>query len=118
VAVADIGLVEVAAAFAGKLRGGFITPDAYKNARIDLERDAQEEYVLVAVTLSAIGEAIELTSRYRLRGYDAVHLACAVRLNRALLTHHLPPSVFIASDADLLAALTEGMQIDTPSLRV
>jgi hypothetical protein len=31
-----------------------------------------------------VDEAIDLTSRHRLRGYDAIHLACALRLNRAL----------------------------------
>lgn len=115
VAVAEIGLVEIAAAFAGKLRGGFITSDEYGNIRFDLERDAQEEYVLVGIQRTAIDDAIELTSRHRLRGYDAVHLACALRLNQALSTYALPSLVLISSDTDLLAAAeAEGLGVDNP----
>lgn len=63
IAVAEIGLVEIAAAFAGKLRGNFITAGDYASARADMERDAQEEYVLVAVDRMVINKAIDLTSR-------------------------------------------------------
>jgi len=116
VAVAEIGLVEIAAAFASKLRGGFITRTAYRTARVDLETDTQDEYVLVAVDRSIVDEAIELTARRPLRGYDAVHLACALRLNRALTTHNLPPLVFVCADDDLLdAATAEGLSTENPN---
>ena len=116
VAVAEIGLVEMAAAFAGKLRGGFVTPEQYDRACIDLERDAEDEYVLVAVQRTVVDEAIELTARRRLRGCDAVHLACALRLNRALQSHSVPQLVFISSDKDLLAAASaEGLAVDNPN---
>ena len=39
VAVAEIGLVEIAAAFAGKMRGAHITPAQYRHARSDLMAD-------------------------------------------------------------------------------
>jgi hypothetical protein len=42
VAVAEIGLVEIAAAFASKLRGGFITQEMYRDAHNDLAADAQD----------------------------------------------------------------------------
>lgn len=116
IAIAEVGLVEIAAAFAGKLRGGFIAPTAYKNARADLTADAQNEYVLVTVDRLIVNEAIELTSRYRLRGYDAIHLACALRLNQTLMTHQLPSIIFISADTDLLAAVTaEGLPTDNPN---
>ena len=50
VAVAEIGLVEIAAAFAAKLRSEFITQAAYHSARTDLAIDASNEYVLVLST--------------------------------------------------------------------
>ena len=116
VGVAEIGLVEIAAAFAGKLRGGFITQTAYDGARADLEADARDEYVLVAVDRSIVDEAIELTARHPLRGYDAVHLACALRLNQALATQRLPSLIFICADNDLLAAATaEGLATEDPN---
>jgi hypothetical protein len=49
VAVAEIGLVEIAATFAGKLRGAHITPAQYDGARTDLAADARDEYVLVTI---------------------------------------------------------------------
>jgi predicted nucleic acid-binding protein len=116
VAVAEIGLVEIAAAFAGKLRGNHITPAQYHSARADLERDARDEYVLVTVNRAVVDEAIDLTARRHLRGYDAVHLACALHLNRALLAHHLPPLVLISADDDLLkAAAAEDIPTDNPN---
>lgn len=116
IAIVEIGLVEMAAAFAGKLRGGFVEPEAYHNARADLTTDAQDEYVLVTVDRLIVNDAIELTARYRLHGYDAIHLACALRLNQALIGHQLPPLTFISADTDLLTAATvEGLPTDNPN---
>lgn len=117
IAVAEIGLVEIAAAFAGKLRGAHVTPAQYQSARADLLTDARDEYVLVTVNRAVVDEAIELTARYRLRGYDAVHLACALILNRALTAYHLPPLLFVSADDDLLkAAAAEDLPTDNPNL--
>jgi predicted nucleic acid-binding protein len=115
VAVAEIGLVEVAAAFAGKLRGAHITSAQYDGARADLAADARDEYVLVTINRAVVDEAIELTAKYRLRGYDAVHLACALTLQRALAAYKLQPLAFISADDDLLqAAAAEGLATDNP----
>jgi hypothetical protein len=117
VAVAEIGLVEMAAAFAGKQRGGFITSAAYLAARTDLIADARDEYVLMSVDRSIVDDAIDLTVQHRLRGYDAVHLACALRLNQALIAHALPPLIFVSADNNLLAAATAaGLATDDPNL--
>ena len=116
VAVAEIGLVGIAAAFAGKLRGEHVTPAEYYNARADLTADASDAYVLVTVNRTVVDEAIELTARHRLRGYDAVHLACALTLNRTFAAHQLAPLVFISADDDLLkAAAAEGLSTDDPN---
>ena len=116
VAVAEIGLVEIAAAFAAKLRGEFITQAAYRNARTDLATDARDEYVLITVNRLLVDEAIELTAQHRLRGYDAVHLACALHLHRALTAHNRDPLTFICADDDLLtAAVAEGLATDNPN---
>lgn len=116
IATAEIGLVEIASAFAGKLRGGFINADEYHNARADLSNDAQHSYVLVSVNRTVVDEAIELTARNRLRGYDAVHLASALHLNRALMSRDLPSIAFVSADDDLLrAAAAEGLLIDNPN---
>jgi uncharacterized protein len=117
IVVAEVGLVEIDAAFAGKLRGAHITPAQYRNARSDLMADARQEYILVTVNRTVVDEAIELTTRHRLRGYDAVHLACALTLNRALVARGLPSLVFVTADEDLLkAAASEDLPTENPDL--
>ncbi|MFM7774752.1 MAG: hypothetical protein ACKO9V_07930, partial [Candidatus Kapaibacterium sp.] len=57
----------------------------------DLLRDAGERYRLVTVGPSVLDSAIQLTRRQKLRGYDAIHLACALALNKPLADDGLPP---------------------------
>jgi hypothetical protein len=112
----DLSRIEVAAAFAAKFRGKFITQTEYQEARTKLVADAQKRYLLIPVTTQRVDEAIELTARHKLRGYDAVHLACALHLNRALLEDDLPPPTLVAADDDLLkAAQTEGLETENPN---
>jgi uncharacterized protein len=116
IATARFGLVEAAAAFAAKRRGQFITDNQYESALADLLRDAGERYRLVAVGPTLIDSAIQLTRRQKLRGYDAIHLACALALNRPLVNDGLPPLTFIAADDNLLAAAqSEGLAVDNPN---
>lgn len=117
IAIAHFGLVETAAAFAAKQRGRFITPAEHDSALADLLRDAGGRYRLVTVGPSLIDEAIQLTRRQKLRGYDAIHLACALALNRPLVDNDLPSLTFVAADDDLLAAAAdEGLSVDNPNL--
>lgn len=116
IAVALIGLVEVAAAVAGKRRGGLMDQGMSDAILDDLKADAVLQYVLLDVDQHVVDEAIELTRRRRLRSYDAIHLACALRLNQALVANNLPPLVLIAADADLLsAAQAEGLGTEDPN---
>lgn len=113
----DLSRVEVAAAFAGKLRGECITQAEYQEVQAKLAADAQKRYQLIPVTPQRVDEAIELTARRRLRGYDAVHLACALHLNRALLDDNLTPLTLVAADNNLLkAAQAEGLKTENPNL--
>jgi len=116
VAIARFGLVETAAAFAAKRRGQFITDSEYESALSDLLRDARERYRLVAVGAALIDSAIQLTRRQKLRGYDAIHLACALALNKPLVANHLPSLTFVAADDNLLtAAQSEGLDTENPN---
>ena len=117
IATVELSRVEIAAAFAGKLRGEFITQAEYQEARAKLAADAQNRYQLLPATSQRVDEAIELTTRHRLRGYDAMHLACALHLNQVLLENGLPPLTFVAADNDLLnAAKAEGLETENPNL--
>jgi len=117
IAIADVGRVEIAAAFAGKLRGGLISPVEYQAVRMMLDTDVHRRYYIIPVEKQRIDEAIVLTGRRKLRGYDAVHLACALYLNQTLLDNRLPPLVFVTADEDLLqAAQSEGLSTENPNL--
>lgn len=116
IAIARFGLVETAAAFAAKRRGQFITVSDYETALNDLLRDADERYRLIAVGAAVIDNAIQLTRRQKLRGYDAIHLACALALNKPLLDNGLPLLTFVAADDNLLAAArSEGLGTENPN---
>lgn len=116
IAIARFGLVETAAAFAAKRRGQPITASEYESALEDLLRDAGERYRLVAVGPTLIDSAIQLTRRQKLRGYDAIHLACALALNKPLVNDGLPPLTFVAADDNLLAAAqSEGLAVENPN---
>ncbi len=107
---AEIGRVEIAAAFAGKLRGGFINQTEYQQAITDLAMDCQQQYFLILIKSSRIDEAVALTKRHKLRGYDAVHLACALHYNQVLLQNGISSLVFVTADIELLqAAKAEGL---------
>lgn len=116
IALAEIGLVEITAAMAGKLRGGYISASQFRVLRSDIEADIKHEYVLVSIDRSIVNHAMDLTTRHRLRGYDAVHLACALYLQQSLTARQLAPLTFISADKDLLqAALAEGLLVDDPN---
>jgi len=117
IAMAEIGRVEIAAAFASKLRARAITEFDYQRVRAKLATDAQKQYQLLPVTSQRVDEAIELTARRKLRGYDALHLACALHLNQVVLMNGLSPLIFVTADTDLLqAAQAEGLAIENPNL--
>jgi predicted nucleic acid-binding protein len=116
VATAQISLVEVAAAFASKRRGDEITDEAYEQVMEDFIGDASSSYLLVRIDQPLLDEAIQLTRRQSLRGYDAVQLACALLLNRELVLRGLPPLILVSADVDLLVAADgEGLATENPN---
>ncbi len=117
ITVVNLGELEVSAALAGKLRGGLITQHEYHQSRTLLSTHFQSQYLVLPVTAQHIRVAVDLTSRHRLRGYDAMHLAAALLVNQTLLRQQLAPLTFIAADNDLLlAASAEGLATDNPNL--
>jgi predicted nucleic acid-binding protein len=116
VIIAEIGIVEVAAAFAKMQRKGRITIEKRdKYLRLFL-RDTDKQYEVVPLNSGIIKAAINLTQKYKLRGYDAVQLATALTVNTELLRKRLPPLTFVAADEDLLkAAEAEGLVAENPN---
>ncbi len=117
-ALAHVGLAEVAAALAVKRRQGFLDHVVYDGLLHDMLQDARRQYWLVDVDQSIVVGAIALTRRRKLRGYDAVHLACALFLQDTLVAHGIAPPVLLSADQELLdAAQAEGLATDNPNAR-
>ena len=99
-----------------KRHGQFIAESDYETALNALLRDADERYRLISVGPAVIDSAIQLTRRQNLRGYHAIHLACALAINKPLLDHGLPLLTFVAADDNLLAAArSEGLGTENPN---
>ncbi len=81
VAIAVVGYAEARAALARGHREGRLDERGYEKAKGALERDWQA-FTWLEVTVGMARLAGGLTERYALRGFDAVHLAAALMLNR------------------------------------
>lgn len=114
-ALAHIGLVEVAAALGVKERQGLL-PAKIRDALLrDLQQDGRNQYWLIDVDHAIVTQAIALTRRQKLRGYDAVHLAAALFLQTTLTTQGLLPPILVSADTELLlAAEAEGIVVENP----
>ena len=112
IVVATITRVEVAAAFAARQRASSGITQAERDLLFDLLiRHYAKEYRTVAMGTALLDQAMHLTQRHRLRGYDAVQLAAALAASRVL-----PSITLIAADSDLLqAAHAEGLATDDPN---
>ncbi len=116
IAIAEIGEVEVAAALAKRQRMKEISAAQQRISLATFLRHCAQRYHVVQMDSMIIKLAIDLTQRYPLRGYDAVHLATAITLNRALVASRLPPLTFISADDVLCkAAKGEGLPTENPN---
>lgn len=114
--VSEITVVEVAAALAARHRATDGISQRERDAGLALFRSHHAtEYEVVTLNHAILDEAVELTQRHRLRGYDAVQLASALAGNASLAAAGRAGLTFIASDSDLIAAASaEGLPGDNP----
>jgi hypothetical protein len=117
IVLGDVTLVEVAAAIAAKHRasGGISRQERDDTLTLFL-RHYQTEYEVTAIDRTTMERAVNLTQSHRLRGYDAVQLATALRANELLTAARLPALTFVAADSNLIAAASaEGLSVDNPN---
>ncbi len=114
--LSQIGVVEVAAALSRKVRTKKLEPQEYEEAlELFLTDVRNQDFHLLPIDSATTDLAIALTRRHPLRGYDAVHLAAALRLNQVLLENKLAPIGFVSDDQDLCdAASKEGLTVVRP----
>ena len=117
VTIVKICIVEVAAALAKKVRTGEISWDDCQQALNRFLADAERgDYEILEIDDEVVSFAVDLTQRHPLRGYDAVHLAAALALNRALVEARLSPPTFVAADDVLCkAAEKEKLTVENPN---
>lgn len=114
--LSNIGLVEIAAALAVKQRQDVLDASTLDGLLRDMQQDARDHYWLMNVDEDIVVRAIALTRRQKLRGYDAIHLACALLLHDTLHQNNLPAPVLLSADHELLAAAqAEGLMTDNPN---
>ena len=116
IAIAKIGIVEIAAAFTRRERMGHIPTQIRLELYKRLLTDKDHRFYLLELPDETYRLASDLTQRAVLRGYDAVHLAAAIKLNQHLVTFDLPSLIFLSADANLCAtAVAEGLNTDNPN---
>ena len=108
--------VEVASAFARRLRGGSLTQADTQNALSLFQHDLKNNYFRIEITPNLVREAMRLAIKHALRGYDAVQLASSLEANNERLMLGLSPLVMVSADTELnQAAQIEGFNIENPN---
>lgn len=78
--------------------------------------DARTRPEIIGVRSSIVDGATELSLKYPLRAYDAMHLSAALELRLILARAGLPAPIFVTADANLLAAAqAEGLAAEDPN---
>jgi predicted nucleic acid-binding protein len=115
ISIADVTRAEVVSALARRAREGTITLDERDDLTQTFQAHAATQYQLVPTEPWIVDLAVDLIQRHPLRAYDALQLATALIVNRALIADGLPPLVFISADDRLIAAAqAEGLTADHP----
>lgn len=116
IAIAQIGIVEVAAAIAKRQRMGQISKHKQEMTFGLFSKHHRERYIVLRAGDNTIELATELTQRHPLRAYDAIQLATALLLNRSLIADELPSLTFVSADDALCeVARMEGLPAENPN---
>lgn len=107
---------EIVSAIVRRSRMGSITaPDAAAAVRA-FRSEFAGRYEIVPVTDAVLEQAMDLVERHGLRGFDAIHLACALAVRDWLAARSAGPLTFLSADANLNAAAeAEGLLVDNPN---
>jgi hypothetical protein len=107
---------EIIAALFRKVRVGEISQGDAGLFVTNFRLDWQHQYQILEIGPEISDLAMELAEEHGLRGYDAVHLASALRLQEVRSTLGLATLTFISADKDQLQiAVTEGLLVENPN---
>lgn len=114
--LARITQVEVASAFARRLKGRSLTQTDADDALKLFQHDLTNNYFVIEVTTDLFNEAMKLVTKYALRGYDAVQLATVLETNEERTAQGLSPLILVSADTELNdAAKLEGLDVENPN---
>ena len=116
--VALIAGAEVVAAISRQHREGQLASDDMNDAIRTFQHEFRRLYHVVAITESVIENAMRLAQQHPLRGYDAVQLAAASRIQRMRQALGLEDMRFVSADVTLnTAASEEAFTVENPNER-
>ena len=108
---------EVLSALQRKVRERQLTQDRATVLAQRVTSHCAWRYRLLAISPALAAHASVLLQMYPLRAYDAIHLACALLVQRRAQQYGVPLPRFVSADATLLtAAAAEGFVVDNPLL--
>ena len=114
--VAQITGVEVVSAISRRLRGNKLTQKSADKAIFRFKRDFNNKLRIIRLNDPIILQAMQLSEKHFLRGYDSVQLSIALELEKRFMTQKFSPIIFISADNALnSAAQAEGLAIDNPN---
>jgi predicted nucleic acid-binding protein len=107
--------VEVRSALQRLVREGRLDTAQAQRLTQRVTQHFTRRYQVIRITRTIVTQAGRVLERHPLRAYDAVHLACALTVQRLLHQRGLPPLLFVTADEALLtAARGEGFPVDNP----
>jgi predicted nucleic acid-binding protein len=108
---------ELIAALWRKVRTGqLLAAQATQGAR-QFRSEWRYRYRIMGLTAAVADEAMRLAEQHVVRGYDAVHVAAALRVAQLVAKTPDPVMIFLSADTQQLAvAMREGLQVDNPNL--
>lgn len=101
IAIAQVTGVEIIAAITRRLRAGTTTPADAAQAISAFRSDFQSRFEVVALSTALVDEAMNLAELHGLRGYDAVQLATALRVEAVMTAAGIGPLTLISADNEL-----------------
>lgn len=108
--------VEVCAALNRKRKGLKITAAVATKSIARFQKNFAARFVKSDISDSLIKNAVRLSDKHTLRGYDAIQLAAALEANTERINRGLSPLTFVAADTELNnAAQTEGLTVENPN---
>jgi uncharacterized protein len=113
--IAHITAVEVTSAVARRRSGREVTPAKASSILARFRGHLAGRYTHLEISADIIAAAMKLANTHRLRAYDAVQLAAALRIYLDWSDAELGDFVFVSSDGALnKAAVAEGLTVEDP----